>query len=176
MARVHTELAAPRHTLVALLEDHPGVLNRVVSLLRRRGYNIESLTVGHSEIKGVSRLTMVVAGDDAVIEQVVKQLYKLVEVIKVADLSDDRVVQRELALLKVNATASTRAELMQVADIYRGKIVDLAADSIMIEITGTEEKIESLIELVRRFGIKEIVRTGRVAMLRGVAGITRADE
>ena len=176
MARAQVELPAPRHTLVALLEDHPGVLNRVVSLLRRRGYNIESLTVGHSEIKGVSRLTMVVSGDDAVIEQVVKQLYKLVEVVKVADLSDDRVVQRELALLKVNATATTRAELMQIADIYRGKIVDLASDSVMIEITGTEDKIDSLIDLVRRFGIKEIVRTGRVAMLRGAAGVTRADE
>ncbi|MCL4464737.1 MAG: acetolactate synthase small subunit [Chloroflexi bacterium] len=176
MVRTQTELEAARHTLVALLEDHPGVLNRVVSLLRRRGYNIESLTVGHSEMKGISRLTMVVAGDDSIIEQVVKQLYKLVEVVKVSDLSDDRVVVRELALLKVNATASTRAELMQIADIYRGKIVDLATDSVMIEITGHEEKIDSLIELVRRFGIKEIVRTGRVAMLRGTAGVTKAEE
>ena len=176
MARAQSELVAARHTLVALLEDHPGVLNRVVSLLRRRGYNIESLTVGHSEIKGVSRLTMVVCGDDAVIEQVVKQLYKLIEVVKVTDLSEDRVVVRELALVKVNATPSTRGELMQIADIYRGKIVDLANDSVMIEITGTEDKIDSLIDLVRRFGIKEIVRTGRVAMLRGVAGVTRADE
>lgn len=176
MARAHTELAAARHTLVALLEDHPGVLNRVVSMLRRRGHNIESLTVGHSEIKGVSRLTMVVAGDDAIIEQVVKQLYKLVEVVKVTDLREDRVVVCELALVKVNATPSTRGELMQIADIYRGKIVDLANDSVMIEITGTEDKIDSLIDLVRRFGIKEIVRTGRVAMLRGVAGVTKADE
>lgn len=176
MARAQVELPAPRHTLVALLEDHPGVLNRVVSLLRRRGYNIESLTVGHSEIKGVSRLTMVVSGDDAVIEQVVKQLYKLIEVVKVTDLSEERAVIRELALVKVNATASTRGELMQIADIYRGKIVDLASDSVMIEITGAEDKIDSMIDLLRRFGIKEIVRTGRLAMLRGAAGVTKADD
>lgn len=176
MARAQVEEVAPRHTLVALLEDKPGVLNRVVSLLRRRGFNIESLTVGHSEMKGISRMTLVVAGDDAVIEQVVKQLYKLIEVVKVTDLSEERAVVRELALIKVNATASTRGELMQIADIYRGRIIDLASDSLIIEITGPEDKIDSLIELVRRFGIKEIVRTGRVAMLRGVAGVTRADE
>ncbi len=176
MARAQVEEVAPRHTLVALLEDKPGVLNRVVSLLRRRGFNIESLTVGHSEMRGISRLTLVVAGDDAVIEQVVKQLYKLIEVVKVTDLSEERAVVRELALIKVNATASTRGELMQIADIYRGHIIDLASDSLIIEITGPEDKIDSLIELVRRFGIKEIVRTGRVAMLRGTAGVTRADE
>ena len=146
------------------------MLNRVVSLFRRRSFNIESLTVGHSEIPGVSRMTIVVAGDDAIIEQVVKQLYKLIDVIKVSDLSDETAVQRELALVKVNATASTRAEIMQIVDIYRAKIVDVAADSLMIEITGTEDKIDSLIELLRRFGIKEIVRTGRVAMMRGAAG------
>lgn len=176
MARAQIEETAIRHTLVALLEDKPGVLNRVVSLLRRRGFNIESLTVGHSEMRGVSRLTLVVAGDDAIIEQVVKQLYKLIEVVKVVDLSEDRAVVRELALVKVNATTSTRGELVQIADIYRGRIIDLATDSVIIEITGPEDKIDSLIELVRRFGIKEIVRTGRVAMLRGAVGVTKADE
>jgi acetolactate synthase I/III small subunit len=176
MARAQIEETAVRHTLVALLEDKPGVLNRVVSLLRRRGFNIDSLTVGHSETRGISRLTLVVQGDDGIVEQVVKQLYKLVEVVKVADLSDDRAVVSELALLKVNATPSTRGELMQIAEIYRGKIVDVAQESIMIELTGTEDKIDSMIELVRRFGIKEIVRTGRVAMLRGAAGVTKADE
>lgn len=176
MARAQVEEMAIRHTIVALLEDKPGVLTRVVSLLRRRGFNIESLTVGHSEMKGVSRLTLVVEGDDGVIEQVVKQLYKLIEVVKVADLSEERAVVRELALIKVNATASSRGELMQIADIYRGRIIDLAGDSLIIEITGPEDKIDSLIDLVRRFGIKEIVRTGRVAMLRGAAGVTRADE
>jgi acetolactate synthase-1/3 small subunit len=176
MARAQLEEIAARHTLVALLEDKPGVLNRVVSLLRRRGFNIESLTVGHSEVKGISRLTLVVAGDDAIIEQVVKQLYKLIEVVKVTDLSEERAVVRELALIKVNATASTRGELMQIADIYRGRIIDLASDSLIIEITGPEDKIDSLIELVRRFGIKEIVRTGRVAMMRGVAGVIKADD
>jgi acetolactate synthase-1/3 small subunit len=176
MARAQVEEAAARHTLVALLEDKPGVLNRVVSLLRRRGFNIESLTVGHSEMRGVSRLTLVVAGDDGIIEQVVKQLYKLIEVVKVVDLSEDRAVVRELALVKVNATASTRGELMQIADIYRGRIIDLATDSVIIEITGPEDKIDSLIDMVRRFGIKEIVRTGRLAMLRGAAGVTKAEE
>ncbi|MHB1004046.1 MAG: acetolactate synthase small subunit [Chloroflexota bacterium] len=176
MARAQMEEIDVRHTLVALLEDHPGVLNRVVSLLRRRGFNIESLTVGHSEVKGISRLTLVVAGDDAIIEQVVKQLYKLIEVVKVVDLTEDRAVTRELALVKVNATTSTRGELMQIADIYRGRIIDLATDSVIIEITGPEDKIDSLIDLVRRFGIKEIVRTGRVAMLRGAVGITKTEE
>ncbi|MHB1416356.1 MAG: acetolactate synthase small subunit [Chloroflexota bacterium] len=176
MARAQMEDTPVRHTLVALLEDKPGVLNRVVSLLRRRGFNIESLTVGHSETKGVSRMTLVVEGDEAIIEQVVKQLYKLIEVVKVTDLSEERAVIRELALVKVNATASTRGELVQIADIYRGKIVDLASDSVMIEITGAEDKIDSMIDLLRRFGIKEIVRTGRLAMLRGAAGVTKADD
>jgi acetolactate synthase-1/3 small subunit len=167
---------ANRHTVVALLEDRPGVLNRVVSLFRRRGFNIESLTVGHSDLPGISRLTVVVEGDDRTVEQVVKQLYKVVEVLKVSDVTEDRVVSRELALIKVAATATTRSEIMQICDIFRAKIVDVAQDSLMIEVTGTDDKVDSLIQLVRRFGIKELVRTGRVAMVRGSAGVTRVDD
>ncbi len=176
MARNGNSGIPSRHTLVALLEDRPGVLTRVVSLMRRRGNNIESLTVGHSETKDISRLTLVVIGDDATVEQVVKQLYKLIEVVKVVDVTDERVVVRELALIKVNVTANTRTELLQIVEVFRGHIIDLAADSAVIEITGTEDKINSLIDLLKRFGIKEIVRTGRLAMLRGTAGVTRAED
>ncbi len=162
-----------KHTVVALVENHPGVLNRVASLFRRRGFNIDSLTVGHTEIPRISRMTIVVDGANTVVEQVVKQLYKVIDVLKVSDISDDGAVTRELALIKVSATASTRSEIMQIVDIYRAKIVDVATDSLIIETTGTEDKIESLVQLVRRFGIKEMVRTGKVAMVRSVVGATK---
>jgi acetolactate synthase I/III small subunit len=164
------------HTVVALLEDEPGALNRVVSLFRARGFNIASMTVGPTETPHLSRLTLVVDADEDQLEQITKQLYKVVEVLKVSDLSEDKVVSRELALLKVSATAQSRAEIMQIADIYRAKIVDVALDSVIVECTGEEDKIDSLISLLRRFGIKEISRTGRVAMLRGVSGSTRVAE
>lgn len=164
-----------KRTVVALMEDHPGVLNRVVSVLRRRGFNIDSLTVGHTELPGISRMTIVVAGNDDVIEQVIKQLYKIVEVTKVSDISDERLVARELALVKVATNSSNRSEIMQIVDIYQAKIVDVAADSLMIEVTGNDDKVESLISLVRGFGIKEVVRTGRVAMVRGSA-VTRSSD
>lgn len=159
-----------RHTVIALMEDRPGVLNRVSSLFRRRNFNIESLTVGHSETPGISRMTVVVSGDDTVVEQVSKQLYKLIHVTKVVDVTAEPAVFRELALIKVHATANTRNEIMQLVDIFRAKAVDVGADSLMVEITGQEDKIDSLVALLRPFGIKEIVRTGRVAMVRGVAG------
>lgn len=165
-----------KHTVVALVEDHPGVLNRVASLFRRRGFNIDSLTVGPTEMPHISRMTVVVDGTSTIVEQVVKQLYKLVEVIKVSDVSGDKTVVRELALIKVNATASTRSEILQIVDIFRANIVDVAADSLIIEVTGDEDKIDSLVQLVRRFGIREMVRTGRLAMVRGVAGATRLEE
>jgi len=149
------------------MEDQPGVLNRVVSLLRRRGFNIDSLAVGASEIPDVARVTLVVNGTSEIVEQVIKQLYKVVEVLKVTDISGDQHVSRELALIKVNASASTRSEIMQIVDIYRAKIVDVAADSLMIETTGTQDKLDSLVQLLKRFGIKEIARTGRVVMTRG---------
>ncbi len=162
-----------QHTLVALMEDKPGVLNRVSSLFRRRNFNIESLAVGHSETPGLSRMTIVVSGDDAEVEQVSKQLYKLIHVTKVVDVTREPTVLRELALIRVHATAATRGEIMQLVDIFRAKAVDVGADSLMVEITGQEDKIDTLIGLLRPFGIKEAVRTGRVAMVRGTAGIGR---
>ena len=162
-----------KHVIVALMEDRKGVLNRVASLLRRRGFNIESLSVGHTDLPEVSRLTIVVNGDDAIVEQVAKPLSKVIDILKVSDVTGDRTVERELALLKVSANAQTRPEIMQIVDIYRAKIVDVAADSLMIEATGTEDKIDSMMNLLRGFGIKEMARTGSVAMVRGASGVTR---
>ncbi|MBI3978092.1 MAG: acetolactate synthase small subunit [Chloroflexi bacterium] len=165
-----------QHTLVALLEDRPGALNRVVSLFRRRGFNIDSLSVGHTEAPGISRLTVVVDGATTIVEQVVKQLYKVLDVVKVSDITHDESVERELALIKVAATASTRSDIMQMCDIFRAKIVDVAPDSVIVEVTGQTDKVDSLFSLLRPFGIKEMVRTGRVAMVRGLTGVTRLEE
>ena len=162
-------MEATKYTISMLVEDRAGVLNRVASLFRRRGFNIQSLAVGGSEQPGLSRMTVVVLADPAQIEQVRKQLDKLINVVKVADLTNDDMVARELALVKVAATASTRSEIMQIVDIFRANIVDVGSDSLMVEVTGDEEKVDSLFELLRRFGIKEVVRTGRVALTRGVA-------
>ena len=156
-----------KHTLVALVEDKPGVLTRVASLFRRRGFNIESIAVGCSEQPGLSRMTIVAGGDSAEVEQVRKQLDKLINVVRVSDISKEAIVARELALIKVNATASTRSEIIQIVDIFRANIVDVAADSVTVEVTGDEDKINSLFELLRRFGIKELTRTGRIALTRG---------
>lgn len=163
-------MGAPKHTLIALVEDKPGVLSRVASLFRRRGFNIESLTVGHSETPGLSRMTIVLDGATNIVEQVAKQLYKVINVVKVSDVTEEEMVTRELALFKVNANSSTRAEIMQIVDIFRVNIVDVAADSLMIEATGTVDKIETLLQLLKGFGIREVVRTGRVAMVRGTPG------
>ena len=159
-----------KHTLIALVEDRPGVLNRVASLIRRRSFNIDSIAVGHSELPGLSRMTIVVDGATTAVEQVRKQLEKLIEVVKVTDITQGSIVIRELALVKVHATPSTRSEIMQIVDIFRAKIVDVAADSLIVEVTGDEEKIDSLYNLLRRFGIKELARTGRIALTRGVNG------
>lgn len=159
-----------RHTLVALMEDKPGVLNRISSLFRRRNFNIESLTVGHSETAGISRMTIVTEGDRTIIEQVEKQLYKLINVTKVTDVTDEPAVIRELALIKVTASAATRSEITSLVDIFRAKVVDVAADSLTIEITGTEDKVDSLTSLLQPFGIRELARTGRLAMVRGSNG------
>ena len=155
-----------KHTLVALVEDRPGVLNRVASLIRRRSFNIESIAVGHSEIPGLSRMTISVDGATTAVEQVRKQLDKLIDVVKVTDITDGRIVVRELALIKVHATSATRSEIMQIVDVFRAKIVDVSVDSLIIEVTGDEEKIESLYTLLKKFGIKELSRTGRIAMPR----------
>ena len=164
-------MATTKRTLVALVEDRPGVLNRMASLCRRRGFNIESLAVGHTQTPNISRMTIVVEGSKAEVDQLRKQLDKLVVTIKVADISDDSIVVRELALIKVAATETTRSEIMQIVDIFRAGIVDVAADSVTIEVTGDEEKIESLFSLLDDFGIKEITRTGRIAMTRGSASL-----
>jgi len=154
-------------TISALVEDKPGVLTRVSGMFRRRGFNISSLAVGHSEIPNLSRMTFVVQGDDGVVEQVTKQLYKLVDVVRVNDISEDAIISRELALIKIKATPENRAEIIQVVDIFRANIVDVASDTVVIEVTGDEEKIDALIQMLKPFGIREMMRTGRVAMVRG---------
>ncbi len=163
-------MAATKHTIVALVADKPGVLNRIASLFRRRGFNIESIVVGHSEIPHLSRTTIVVDGATTMVEQVRKQLDKVVDVVKVSDITGDGLIARELALVKVKATSSTRSEIIQIVDVFRANIVDVASDSVTIEVTGDEEKIDSLLNLLRGFGVKEIARTGRIAMTRGSVG------
>jgi acetolactate synthase-1/3 small subunit len=158
-----------KHTLVALVADKPGVLNKVASLFRRRGFNIESIAVGSSEEPGLSRMTIVTLAGNAEVEQVRKQLDKLVDVVKVFNITGDSIVSRELVLVKVKATPATRSEVIQIVDIYRANIVDVAPDSLTIEVTGDEDKVESLVNLLRGFGIKEIARTGRIAMTRGTS-------
>lgn len=163
-------MATTKHILVALVEDKPGVLNRMASLFRRRGFNIESIAVGHSETPHMSRMTFVVNGPATVVEQVRKQLDKVVETVKVSDITGDNVITRELAFIKVKANSANRSEIIQIVDIFRANIVDVAPDSVIIEATGDEDKINSLFNLVRGFGIKEISRTGRIAMTRGGSG------
>jgi len=163
-------MAATKHALVAMVTDRPGVLNRIASLFRRRGFNIDSIAVGHSEIVGVSRVTIVVDGTTTQVEQVRKQLEKVIDVIKVLDVTGDGTITRELALIKVRTTAANRSEVMQVVDIFRANIVDVSADSVMVEVTGDSNKIESLYKLLKGFGIREIARTGAIAMTRGGLG------
>ena len=161
----HTE----QHTLVALVEDKPGVLTKVASMFRRRGFNIASLAVGNSEQPGLSRMTFVVNGDEYTVGQVVKQLDKLIEVIEVADITNERIVSRELALLKVKTTPMNRGEIIQIVNLFRANIIDVGSDSMVIEITGEEDKINALHNLLAAFGIIEMLRTGLVAMVRGQA-------
>lgn len=160
-----------KHTVVAWMEDRPGVLTRVASLFRRRGFNIESLAVGHSETPGISRMTFVVDGDERMVDQAVKQLEKQIDVTRVEDVTDQPVVIRELALIRVRTDTQTRAEIMQIVDIYRAQIVDVALDSLIIQAVGTEDRVDSLIELLNHYGIREMVRTGRVAITRGRASL-----
>ena len=158
----------PLHTIVALVADRPGVLNRISSLFRRRGFNIASLAVGKSEQPNLSRMTFVVEGDEDTVEQVTKQLNKLIDVIKVSEIREEDVIARELALVKVHATAATRSEIMQLVDIFRANIIDVGPRSLIIEITGEEDKINALYNLLRPFGIHELMRTGRIAISRGM--------
>jgi len=155
------------HTLVAMMEDKPGVLNRVASLFRQRGFNIESLTVSHTEIPGISRMTVVVDGNTTNVEQVIKQLYKLIEVTKVTELTDEPHISRELALVKVSTANNKRSEVLQLIEVYKGIAVDIGTDSVTAEIVGPREKIDSFVAVMRPYGIKETVRTGVIAMTRG---------
>ncbi len=155
------------HTIVALVENHPGVLNRIASKWRQRGFNIESLAVGHSEVPGLSRMTFTVDGTTTDVDQVAKQMYKLIEVVKVFDLTEHDMVHRELALVKLAAGQKQRSAIIEIADIFRAKIVDASPESMIIEVTGTEDKVDACLEMLRPYGIKELVRTGRIAITRG---------
>lgn len=155
------------HTISVLVENKPGVLARVAGVFARRGYNIESLTVSISEDPTVSRMTIVVTGDESELGQITKQFNKLVDVIKVYDHTGDDVVEREIALIKVRATAETRGEIMQIVDIFRANIVDVSADSVIVESTGGTRKVDAIEDLLKKFGIIEMVRTGRTALVRG---------
>ncbi len=155
-----------RHTIAVLVENKPGVLARVSSLFRRRGFNIHSLAVGTTEREDISRMTIVVSGNDEVMEQVIKQLNKLIEVIKISDVTKNS-VERELTMIKVAATSENRGEIVEIANIFRGRIVDVARDSMVIEITGDEEKLKAFIDLMRQFGVKEMVKTGKISITRG---------
>lgn len=169
-------MSGNKHTLIALVEDRPGVLNRMASLCRRRGFNIESIAVGHTETPRLSRMTIVVDGTNTMIDQLRKQLDKLVVTMKVSDITGDDIVARELALIKVKANSTTRSEIIQIVDIFRADIVDVAANSVTIEVTGDEDKIDSLLNLLRGFGIKEISRTGRIAMTRGGSSLLSGEK
>ncbi len=157
-----------RHVLSALVQNVPGVLAHISGMLASRGYNIDSLAVGETEEAALSRITFVVVGDDRVLEQVRKQLEKIVTVVKVLDISSKDFVERDLMLIKVKAPAGRkRSEIRELTDVFRGRIVDMGSDEVMVEISGQESKIEAFIDLMRAYGIRELVRTGRIAMVRG---------
>ena len=155
-----------KHTLSVLLENKPGALSRVTGLFSGRAFNIESLCVAETQDPRVSCMTLVTRGDEAIIEQITKQLHKLIDVIKVTDVSEGEFVERELVLIRVKAEASTRAEVLRVIDIFRGKVVDVSPTSYSVEITGQESKIKAVVDILRPIGIKEIIRTGTIAMAR----------
>ncbi len=169
-------MATTKHTIVALVADKAGVLNRMASLFRRRGFNIESIAVGHSELPHLSRMTIVVDGSTTMVEQVRKQLDKVIDVVRVSDITADDITVRELALIKVKTTSATRSEIMQIVDIFRANIVDVSSDSVTVEVTGDEEKINSLLNLLRGFGIRELSKTGRIAMTRGGSSPLRTEK
>jgi acetolactate synthase-1/3 small subunit len=160
------------HTFAVYVDNKPGVLNRVASLFRRRAFNIESLTVGHTEREGISRMTVVVDTDEYGARRLEAQLYKLVPVQRVDNITAAPSIARDLALIKVAATGDARTHVMQLVDVYRARIVDVSPESLVIETTGTEDKIDSLLEVLRPYGVIEMVRTGRVSMVRGSAPAT----
>jgi acetolactate synthase-1/3 small subunit len=163
-----------RHVLIAVVMNRPGVLNRVASLMRARNFNIESLAVNHTDDPEISRMTITLYGDDVAVEQATKQLYRLIDVLKVQDVTSDPTVEHELALVKVRATDRARAEVLKVVELSKGRIVDLSPESVIVEVTGTEAEVDATIALLRGFGIKELVRTGTVVMSRGSGSIEEA--
>ena len=163
-----------RHTLIAIVLDKPGVLNRVSSLMRARNFNIDSLAVSRTDQPDVSRMTITLHGDDVAVEQAAKQLYRLIDVLKVQDVTADAVVAQELALVKIRATDSNRAEILKLVELSKGRVLDLAGESVVVEVTGPEAEIDQFLALVRTYGIKETVRTGSVVMSRGSTSIEEA--
>jgi acetolactate synthase-1/3 small subunit len=155
------------HTIVLIVENKPGTMLRIVGLFSRRGFNIDSLTVGATETPDYSRMTITVEGDEVILEQVTKQLNKLVNVIRVSEMDPNESVDRELAIIKVAAKKEDRSEIMQIVSVFRAKIIDVSPRSLIVEVTGTNDKIEAMVRLLRQFGIKEMARTGRVSMVRG---------
>jgi acetolactate synthase I/III small subunit len=162
--------------IAALVENKPGVLHSVANMFRRRGFNIESITVGHTEKKGITRMTITVSGDEKTLEQIVKQMNKLIDVVKVASLEPDSIVTRELALIKVNVPdTKTRSDIINCVEVFRGHVIDVSPETLTIEITGTPDKIDAFLNLVKGYGILELARTGLTALSRGIKSI-RVDE
>lgn len=162
--------AAKRHTIAIIVENKFGAFNRIAGMFAAKGYNIDSMTVGPTEEEGLSRMTIVTRGDDQIIEQITKQLNKLIDVIKVIDLTFESFVERELVLAKVHTTAETRPEIMQIAEIFRAKVVDISPRTLTLEATGSQQKVDAIIKMLKPFAIKEIARTGRVALKREFQG------
>lgn len=156
-----------RHTIAVIVENKSGVLTRIAGLFSRRSFNIDSLSVGATDNPDYSRMTITVHGDEDVLEQVVKQLSKLINVIRISELIPSESVERELAIIKVTADKESRGEIMQIVDIFRASIIDVSARSMIIEVTGDEEKIDAIVQMLRQYGIKEMARTGKVSMVRG---------
>jgi len=163
-----------RHILVVLVLDRPGVLNRVASLMRARNFNIDSLAVSRTDKEHISRMTLTLHGDDVAVEQAAKQLYRLVDVLKVQDVTAEQVVEHELALIKVRVTDANRVEVIKIVELYKGSVVDVSTDAVIVEAHGTETEIDALVALLRSYGIKELVRTGATVMLRGATSIEEA--
>ena len=163
-----------RHILVVLVLDRPGVLNRVASLMRARNFNIDSLAVSRTDKEHISRMTLTLHGDDVAVEQAAKQLYRLIDVLKVQDVTAEQVVEHELALIKVRVTDANRVEVITIVELYKGSVVDVSAESVIVEAHGTETEIDALVALLRAYGIKELVRTGATVMLRGATSIEEA--
>lgn len=168
--------AGKTKVIAALVENRPGVLHSVANMFRRRGYNIESITVGHTEQKGITRMTITVNGDEKTLEQIVKQMNKLIDVVKVTDLEPETIVARELALIKVNVPdTKTRSDIINCVEVFRGHVIDVSPETLTIEITGTPDKIDAFLNLVKSYGVLELARTGMTALSRGIKS-TRIDE